>query len=183
MCPSIAMLKFQSPSKWNSYEGFNFEHWLDLYIQAEKTDAPWSMDYLARNSVQIYLIIVISQNRWKQMRNPTKNSKKEQNSTRSEALNKNVTRQWGMIDFPNLEIQSLDPLANEDPHKAKDVMFYLQEMMVPPSPAMYMRNHKHNYFFSLSHNDWWLGVKILLNGMCGWLSNKFPQNMNFFWRK
>ena len=25
--PSAEMLKFESPSKWNSYEGFNLEHW------------------------------------------------------------------------------------------------------------------------------------------------------------
>jgi hypothetical protein len=31
--PSIEELKFESPSKWNSYEGFNLEHWCH----------PWSL--------------------------------------------------------------------------------------------------------------------------------------------
>ena len=28
--PSAEALKFGSPSKWNSYEGFNLEHWVDV---------------------------------------------------------------------------------------------------------------------------------------------------------
>ena len=28
--PSIEGLKFESPSKWNSYEGFNFDRWMKL---------------------------------------------------------------------------------------------------------------------------------------------------------